>query len=220
MEFQSILIYTVLFLAIFGLGEIMYHKLKVKPEITRKFSHFSSGILALSFYIYLTEITSVAVLCTSFLGLLILSKKFGFLKSINNVDRITVGSFLFPVSVFGCFVLAHFSSLQQHALFFYLPILTLAICDPLSALVGKKFPYGKYKVGINHKTIMGSSAFLISALLLGYVLSLILKIEVSILTIGISALLCTFIEGISRNGWDNLTIPTTSAFSIWVLTLF
>ncbi len=220
MEFESILIYTGLFLAIFGLGEIMYHKLKVKPEITRKFSHFSSGILALSFYIYLTEITSVAVLCTSFLGLLILSKKYGFLKSINNVDRVTIGSFLFPVSVFGCFVLAHCSSLQLHALFFYLPILTLAICDPLSALVGKKFPYGKYKVGINHKTLMGSGAFLVSAFLLGYVLSLLLNIDVSVLTIVLSALLCTFIEGISRNGWDNLTIPTASAFSIWVLTLF
>ncbi len=220
MELQKIIIYTGLFLAIFGLGEVMYHKLKVKPEITRKFSHFSSGILALSFYIYLTEIASVGILCTSFLALLILSKKYGFLKSINNVDRVTFGSFLFPVSVFGCFVLAHYSSLQQHALFFYLPILTLAICDPLSALIGKKYPYGKYEVGINHKTFMGSGAFLISALLLGYIVSLLLNIDVSVLTIALSALLCTFIEGISRNGWDNLTIPTASAFSIWILTLF
>jgi dolichol kinase len=189
------------FLALFGVAEWLYHVGKVKVELTRKLVHLGTGVLTLLFPILLKNHWLVLLLCASFALILIISLRFKLLPSINAIDRVSYGSLLYPLAVYTCY-LAYFFK-EQQLLLFYLPVLTLAICDPLAALFGKRFPYGKYKIGVAHKTIVGSSAFLCSSL----VLNICLCGQASLFFIVFIAFLATLIEALSSKGIDNLTIP-------------
>jgi phytol kinase len=208
------------FLLIFALGELMYHGLHLPTEITRKFVHLSSGLLTLTFPLWLSVHWYVLALCSLFALILIASQKYDFLKSINKVNRITRGSYLFPASVYGSYLLF---SYYNDLLFFFLPILILAISDPLAALFGKRFPFGKFKVGKEHKTMIGSGAFLVSALIISVILfSLqgnLSGIEISAFSFGISFVSCSA-EAMSRNGWDNISIPLSVAATYFIFSIY
>ena len=130
----SPLVLGLCFLALFGLAEFLYHKQKVKAEITRKIVHVGTGLLTLLFPIFLHDQWQVLFLCTAFLLILLASLQFKLLPSINSIDRVSHGSILYPVAVYGCYLA--YSYADKGLFFFYLPILTLAICDPLAALIG------------------------------------------------------------------------------------
>lgn len=205
------------FLVLFAFAELLFHKAKFKAEHTRKIVHLGTGLLTLLFPIWITNHWFILALCSSFLLILLLSLKFNFLPSINGVERKTRGSILFPVIVYICFLVQnHFGSL----VYFYIPILILAICDPIAALVGKKFEIGKYKIFGHTKTLIGSAGFCVSAFVVTAVgMSSILTIswgEIVIISI-VNAVLTSISEAISHKGYDNFTIPVTS---ILVLILF
>ncbi|RZJ73457.1 phosphatidate cytidylyltransferase [Flavobacterium sp.] len=199
--------YVLLFLTIFTLAEIGYRSFAIKAEITRKFVHISSGLACLTFPFFLENWLSVLVLCLGFMGLLVASKSFGLLPSVNAIDRKSQGSLVFPIAIFVCFCL--FIQRDSYAIF-YLPIVILAICDPLAALCGRKWPLGKYKVGAQSKTLLGSLVFFLSCFAI-----LVLSLYFSNIgfTFGLLfhclmlSAVATIIEAISRNGYDNLTIP-------------
>lgn len=208
------------FLTLFGAAEILYHKLKVKAELTRKTVHFGTGILTLLFPVLLSSHWYVLFLCASFALILLASLKFGLLRSINAIDRKSHGSISYPVSVYGCFLAYNYYNDER--VFFYLPILTLAICDPVAALFGKRFPFGKFRIGNDTKTLAGSSAFFISALLLTVLLFKFLSPDHFQLSTALpiafaAALLSSITEAVSGKGFDNLTIP---ASILIVLALF
>ncbi|MBC7865129.1 MAG: phosphatidate cytidylyltransferase [Bacteroidia bacterium] len=207
------------FLGLFALAEVIYYVFKPKAEYTRKLVHFGTGIITLLFPIYLTSHWSVLFLCGCFALILLVSLKFNLLKSINAIDRKSHGSISYPVSVYGCFLFYMFmangnSHFTGKYFFFYLPILTLAICDPIAALIGKRWPYKKFKVGDGQKSVMGSFSFFISALVLS-VFSLChfpAVDEMSFFLIDFTgclviAILATLAEAFSRKGFDNLSIP-------------
>lgn len=200
------------FLALFALAEFLYQNGKVKAEYTRKFVHLSSGILTLSFPLWLNHHLQVLFLCGSFAILLLLSKKYNFLRSVNAVDRNTHGSVLFPLSVYICF---HLFLYYQSLLFFYAPMLVLAISDPLAALFGKRWPKGKYTIFTETKTLVGSLAFFLSALiiLLAFGFYFIHPVNGSHLIVCtvLTALAATVSESVSTKGFDNLFIPLTVA---------
>jgi dolichol kinase len=104
-----------------------------------------------------------------------------------------------------------FQHFQNQKIYFYLPILILTICDPIAALVGKKFPFGKYKIGNDYKTLMGSMAFFVSCFVILFVSFYRFDNSKSIVEIIILSLIIsittTFTEALSKNGIDNLTIP-------------
>lgn len=201
--------YLVLFLFIFLIAELLYHSVHVKVEISRKFVHCCSGLLCLTFPVFLNSHWLVLALCSSFIALLCISRPMGFLKSVNEIERKSFGSVLFPISIYCCFLI--FGYLNREYLYFYLPILVLAICDPLAALVGKRWPVGKYKVGADFKTAVGSGAFFISSFAIvlfslvqsGNGVSILRGTFLSLCVAG----LATITEALSRNGYDNLTIP-------------
>ena len=208
------------FLALFGLAEYLYRGHKIRGEITRKIVHFGTGILTLLFPVFLVSHWQVLFLCGSFLLLLIASMKLKLLPSINAIDRVSYGSLLFPVAVYVCH-LGYFLA-DKGPILFYLPILILAICDPLAALVGKRWPRGRYRVGRSRKTLSGSLAFFVAsvglsvllfhALLPGEVLlwrSLLLSVLLSIFV--------TVIEAVSGRGTDNLTIPLGAVLALYLM---
>jgi phytol kinase len=198
------------FLALFGTAEILYHFVKLKAEITRKFVHLLTGFLTLLFPLMLNNHWLVLFLCASFALILLLSQKYDLLKSINKIDRESYGSVSYPVAVYGSYlVFDHY----HHYIFFYVPILILAVCDPIAALTGKRWPKGKYRIGNETKTLMGSFMFFLASFVLSTILFLNMTKE-PLLTSGlfsvIIALTTTITEALSRKGLDNLSIPAVS----------
>jgi len=214
------LLYSTGFLALFGLAEYLYHVRKIRAEITRKLVHIGTGILTLLFPIFLNDHWQVLFLSGGFLLLLLASLKYGWLPSINAVRRVSYGSLLYPVSVYGCYLAYVF--MEKSPIAFYLPILTLALCDPLAALVGTRIPAGKYRVGEGHKTVSGSLAFFTATFLLAsgvFFLPSALVLPIGeILQFSVSvALAATFAEAISGFGTDNFTIPASVLLTLNLL---
>ena len=208
------------FLILFGFAEFLFHKRNVRAEWTRKIVHFGTGILALSFPILLHDHWQVLFLCGSFLILLLISLRYHLLRSINGIDRLSYGSILFPIVVYGCF-LAHVFS-QKGLIMFYLPILILAICDPVAALIGKRYPYGTYQIWNGKKTLSGSVAFFIFAFFITF--SAFYFWEVS--NKGIShhhnaviliPVVATISEAVGVKGTDNFTIPASVVFTLYLV---
>ncbi len=209
---QSIIntiLFAIAFLLLFGIAELLYHYLKVKVELTRKFVHFGTGLLTLMFPLLLDNHWMVLMLCISFLVILIGSLRYNLLKSINAIERKSVGSIAYPIAVYGCYLAYDFY--DKTLLFYYLPILILAISDPLAALVGKTWPWGVYKSGEDKKTLMGSMAFFVSAFFVSLACLYFMKsiaINGIVLSVGV-AFLSSLVEAFSKNGFDNFSIPAS-----------
>lgn len=195
------------FLLLFAVAELLYHKFKIQAEVTRKIVHIFTGVLTLLFPPMLENHWFVLALCGSFLVILLVSWPLKLLPSINAVERKTTGSILYPIIVYGCFL--NYNYFDNFALY-YIPILTLALCDPVAAYVGKKYPFKPYSAFGQMKTLSGSLGFLGFAFLLSFAFliglehySLIHALFVALLL----ALSTAFAEGISHGGYDNFTIP-------------
>lgn len=204
------------YLLLFAIGEILYHKFKLKVEITRKIVHVGTGLLAMLFPILLNNHWLVLLLCVAFACILIVSLKYKLLPSINAIDRKSVGSLAYPVSVYGCYLA--FDLNGQQYIYYYLPILVLAICDPIAGLAGKKWPLGSYQLAGAHKTLVGSVSFFISAVVLagGYWICVYhpyvdLRFISGILIV---AVLSTLAEAVSHDGYDNISIPLAVIFGL------
>jgi phytol kinase len=216
------------FLVLFALAELLYYKLSVRAEFTRKLVHFGTGLLTLLFPLRLNDQWLVLLLCATFSVIIIASLKFNFLRSINGIDRKSHGSISYPFSVYGCYLVYNYYLHRNGTginpyMYFYLPILTLAVCDPVAALVGKRFPLGKYRVGKDFKSLAGSFSFFASSLLLTLavytwlspgLISLPAILPLAVLIAGLAALS----EALSGRGIDNITIPATVVVLLIVFT--
>lgn len=218
-DIVNTIILSALFLTLFGLAELLFHKFKVKVELTRKLVHFGTGLLSLLFPFMLGNHWLVLFLCASFAIILVLSLKFNFLKSINAIERESVGSIAYPVSVYCCYLA--FDHFNHQYIYFYLPILILAICDPVAALCGKRWPLGKYKIGKDYKTMMGSCMFFLSAFVLIIFLSYFNNDGIETTTLiyksAFIAFISTVSEAFSRKGYDNLTIPASVLIALLII---
>lgn len=204
------------FLLLFAVSEFLYHVMKVKVEITRKIVHFGTGILTLLFPLVLDSHWWVLLLCGSFAVILIISMRFNLLQSVNAIDRKSVGSIAYPISVYGCYWA--FTYFDYQYAYFYIPILILAICDPIAALCGKRWPYGKYTIGKSTKTLVGSATFFLSAFLVIMGLSIMEhNMTRIVLRCLIIALFSTGAEAVSGRGYDNITIPVSVMASLIVI---
>lgn len=211
-------ILTASFLVLFGIAELLFHFLKVKAELTRKLVHVGTGALTLLFPVLLNNHWLVLLLCISFAVILICSLRWKLLPSINAIDRVSIGSLAYPVSVYCCYLL--FDSKNQDFVWFYAPILILAICDPIAALMGKRFPIGRYTIGSDTKTLMGSGMFLLSAVIVYCALVVFLSPGMTVGQWFWSALLVSVFscvaEAFSGKGTDNLTIPAAVALALLI----
>jgi phytol kinase len=204
------------FLILFGTAEVLYHYFKVKVELTRKIVHLGTGLLTMLFPIMLNSHWWVLMLCSSFAVILIISLKYNLLKSVNAIERESVGSIAFPVSVYGCYLA--FTYFDHQYVYFYLPILILAICDPIAALTGKRWPRGRYKFNGSNKTLMGSAMFFLSAFILIITLSLMGHTMTRVVSRGFAiALVSTISEAVSGKGYDNITIPVSVLGSLIII---
>ena len=204
------------FLLLFTTAELLYHKLHVNAELTRKYVHIGTGLLTMLFPTLIGNTWLVLTLCACFLVILLTSMAFNLLPSINAVARKTSGSILYPIVVSGCYLV--YEKYGQFMLY-YVPILILALCDPVANMVGRKWPVGEFKTFGKSKTLGGSVSFFVAAIITS--LCLILGLEVysvrEVIIISVSVALATAIaEAFTHRGFDNLTIPV-SALAVLLL---
>lgn len=192
-------------------NEINYRRLKLKGEITRKFAHFTATLAVVPFPYIFPSHEYVLVLALLFFAALFITQYSKQLKSIHDIERKSVGSYLLPLSIYITFLIA---DLLEDKFMFILPILILAICDPMAAILGINITEynGRIKVFGRKldKTWLGSGAFLVTSFITSiialYYHRELFDLKTFWLALSI-ALASTLAELISWRGSDNLTIP-------------
>jgi phytol kinase len=212
-NFVNLLILSTFFLVVFAIGEIAYRVYKASAEYTRKWSHIASGFLSLLFPYYFDSVLWVGIICGMFLVFLYGSKRLHLLPSINAVERHTHGSILFPAAVFLSYCAYKWQ--YEELVYFYLPVLTLAICDLSAAIVGKSYPIVKIPVFNENKSLGGLLAFLVSSLAMNYVF-LSTGFPLSIFSILVISFIAAVVELCSPHGIDNITIPASVIVVLYV----
>lgn len=215
------------FVYLLGIGillifnELNYRRLKVKGEITRKFAHFTATLATVPFPYIFTSHWYVLILAAIFFVVLFVTQYGKQLKSIHDIERKSVGSYLLPFSIYIAFLI---SCLLNNKFVYILPMLILAVCDPMAAILGMSTKKNNGKINLfgmkTTKTVIGSCAFLVTS----FIISLIalyfhrgvfdLKTFWLAMTVSLAG---TLAELFSWRGSDNLSIPIAV---ITVLVLF
>lgn len=203
------------------INELIYRRLGVEGEFTRKFAHLAATLATLPFPYIFPSHWYVLVLALIFGAFLFVTWRSRRLGSIHSIKRKSWGSYLLPLSIYLTFLI---SDLTGNKFIYILPMLILAVCDPLAAILGMNIKKMNGQIKIFGKPILktwvGSGAFFI----LSFVISLIalyLHLEVlDLKTFWLAmavAIAGTLAELVSSRGADNLTVPLSV---VLVLLLF
>ena len=202
-------------------NELNYRRLKVKGEITRKFAHFTATLATIPFPYIFKSHWYVMILAAVFFVVLFATQYSKQLNSIHDIERKSVGSYLLPFSIYITFLL---SCLLHNRFIYILPMLLLAVCDPMAAILGMsvKKNNGKIKLfGIETgKSYIGSGAFLITSFIISIIALYFHRGVFDFKTFGLGltvAITGTLAEMVGWRGFDNLSIPLCVAL---VLILF
>ncbi|MGQ7868585.1 diacylglycerol/polyprenol kinase family protein [Sunxiuqinia sp. sy24] len=214
-------VYLIGIILLLAFNEINYRRFKLKGEITRKFAHFTATLATVPFPYIFPSHWYVLVLALLFFAALFITQYSKQLKSIHDIQRKSVGSYLLPLSIYVTFLIAN---LMENKFIYILPMLILAVCDPMAAILGMnlKTYNGRIKLFGRKldKTWLGSGAFFATSLIISLIALYFhwelfnLKTFWLALTI---AVVSTLAELISWRGSDNLTIPLSV---VLILVLF
>ena len=215
------------------LGELLTRKFSVAPLVVRKVIHLSMGVVMFFIPSYFTSNFYPLIVSLLFSGIGLLSLKAGFLKSLHGEPVVTqegervisYGPVLFPL-VF--FVQALFLW-GQHVWILQTSMLVQGIGDALAALVGTAAG-GRHIENLtkSRKSFEGSMAMFISSLV---ILSVSLFVFQPAFTAGLAvqpvwmllglalllALLATAVEALLSWGLDNLFIPLSIAYVLYII---
>ena len=202
-------------------NELNYRRLKVKGEITRKFAHFTATLATIPFPYIFPSHWYILVLALLFFAVLLFTQHGTQLKSIHDIQRKSIGSYLLPISIYISFLL---SDLMDNKFIYILPMLILAISDPMAAILGiniKNFN-GRIKIFGRklNKTWLGSGAFFVSSFVISILALYFNRGLFDVKAFWLSLLIAsvtTLAELISWRGSDNLSIPLSA---VAVLLLF
>ena len=202
-------------------NELNYRRLKIKGEFTRKFAHFTATLATIPFPYIFSSHWYVLLLASIFFVILLVTQHGRQLKSIHDIERKSVGSYLLPLSIYITFLI---SNLLQNKFLYILPMLILAVCDPMAAILGMntKKNNGKIKLfGIKtEKTIIGTAAFFITSFIISIIALYFHRAAFDLKTFWLGLAVAgtgTLAELTGWRGSDNLSIPLSVAL---VLILF
>jgi phytol kinase len=214
-QFGIVAIWMVL---VFSGAAIVRH-FRGHSELVRKIVHIGTGnviLLAwgLKLSLWLCLAVSIAVILVTGLSYFV-----PVLPILESVGRKTHGVFYYAVSI-GLLVAVFWSlGLPQFAV---IGVLVMTWGDGLAALIGKRFGKRVYRFNGNKRTLEGSAAMLV----VSYAIALLV---LSLSTGGSSlstwliplpiAIVATVLEAVSPGGTDNLTVPISSAFLCYGLSL-
>jgi phytol kinase len=205
------LLHLIMFLGcllfLIGIAEWLHRTRKWKAEHSRKFLHVSGGIMCLLFpYFFNSHWWILALSATSF-ALLLYTYKKQMLSSVHKTSRKSLGSVLFPIPVYACFLAA---SIQHNFLLYYLPVCLLTISDTAAEMAGRRWGHTGRSFFNGQKTMAGSLSFFITAVPVSFAwlyfyaeISPAQAITIAVITGAVTAVA----EGVTLHGWDNLSVP-------------
>ncbi|MGP0127960.1 MAG: diacylglycerol/polyprenol kinase family protein [cyanobacterium endosymbiont of Rhopalodia musculus] len=202
---------------IIGLAERMNRLTGADAEFTRKVVHIGSGnVILIAWWFKLPPwLLLVASLIASFIALI--SYFLPILPSINSVERKSLGTFFYAVSIG---ILTYWFWIVNKPQYTAIGILIMAWGDGMAAIIGKRFGRHPYQIlGIKKSwegslTMMGVSFFVTSIILFFTGESINLILITSLLV----SVIATGLEAFSKWGLDNLTVPLSSAIVAFYLT--
>ncbi len=206
-------IFLVALILLLTFTELIYRRLGLKGEITRKFAHFTATLSTVTFPYLFSDHWYVLVLAIFFFLLLFVSRHGSQLRSIHDIDRKSVGSYMLPAAIYLTFLI-YIKTGAHEKLLFILPMLVLAISDPVAGMLGLNFQDYNHRIKIFgkelKKTFLGSGSFLLSSFIISifalYFNRMVFDLKTFWLALGI-AVVSTLAEMFSWRGTDNLFIP-------------
>lgn len=192
------------------LNELNYRIWKIKGEYSRKIAHVLATLATVPFPYLFDSHWYVFGLALLFMAVLLISQRIKQLNSIHDVSRVSYGSFLLPISIYLTFLIYTWSG---NPILYTIPILVLAVSDPLAAIIGMGFRKNNVSLslpgGHSNKTLFGSLAFYVSSTVLCFGMLMRSGIDPNhvILVSPIIGFLGTLAELFSWRGSDNLSIP-------------
>lgn len=205
--------FTAAFGMMFFVSELLYSKLKVEAEFTRKFIHISCGSIAMMVAVFQVHVITICCLGIFFSVLtgFMLSK--GLLPSVHAVKRRSIGSVLYPI---GILLGVIFGMRSDYGATFFIPMGILVFSDTVAALAGIRFPVVKYKVMGFSKSLGGSTGFLLTSLAVILIYQSISVHFLPLPCIVTILLVSTIAEALSVNGWDDLSVPLSVMGAMWL----
>ncbi len=204
-------IYLIAIILLLVFTELIYRRLGLKGEITRKIAHFTATLSTITFPYLFDNHFYVLALALFFFIVLFISRHGTQLKSIHDITRKSIGSYLLPISIYITFLISYKTG---NRFYYILPILILAICDPAAGIMGINLKKNNHQIRIFgkklKKTTLGSSSFFVSSFLISiialYFNRMVFDLKTFWLSLGI-AVISTLVELFSWRGSDNLFIP-------------
>ncbi|HNW34074.1 MAG TPA: hypothetical protein PKM25_04025, partial [Candidatus Ozemobacteraceae bacterium] len=217
-ECSSALLVSAVFMAIFGIAELLRGFDLASQEITRKTVHLGAGLVSLSFAYVFHSPWTLAVMLSAFLAMIILGKRWHLMTAVHGVERQSMGDLLHPIAIFVTYLCA---AKFEKPHFYAIAIAVLSVSDSLAALIGKSYGFKLYSVEEDKKSVEGSIIFFLSTFLIVH-LCLLLLTDIdrsgSVLSALLIAILATAFEAVALDGADNLIVPIGTMFVLMKIT--
>ena len=196
-----LLAFIVGYIVLISLCECLGRWAKVRTEYTRKLAHVVSVLSALLYPRLFSDHIYPLLLCLFFCIVLLITKRLKIIPSIDCVERKTEGSYMLAFAVG---ITYYLSIICNDLTTYQLPILILAVSDPLAGISGQMVSSKHF---FNGKTFVGSLSFFLSAFSISFIyMTTVYHCPMWGIT-AIIALSATIVELFSPRGFDNLTIP-------------
>jgi phytol kinase len=207
---------------LFYMVEWLYNTKKWHVEFTRNIAHIGGGLLALSLPVFLKNQWWALLLCGMFQFVMVVTHNSKYLRSIHGVKRKTYGSMAYPIAIFLVFMIWYHSENFIHEpygsnVYFNLPVLILALCDPIATYFG--YRYRTQKIKGTNKSISGFLAFFILACILSILVlqgSHLFHNRAGFASVFFIALVAAITELYSKKGLDNLFIPISVLLAMYI----
>ncbi|MEK7628369.1 MAG: hypothetical protein AAB421_03045 [Patescibacteria group bacterium] len=183
--------------------------------LTRKYAHALSGVAAalLPFAVEKNSALACGIVGAIILGFLVLK---GYLPAIGSHGVFDVGVVMFPLGLSLCAFLfwsdTNFLAYQYAALMLGLP-------DAVAGIVGTRYG-GNFFKRYSTKSFEGSAAFFATAFFLSIFFlttGVGISLGIAVAYAALAGLILAVIEGVSRWGTDNLTVPLAAGTLVFSL---
>jgi phytol kinase len=182
-------------------SEIGWRKHWLNNEVGRKFTHIVVGSFV-AFWPFFLSWTQIRILSVAFLVVVIASHQFKIFRAINSVQRPTYGEIFFAITV------GALTFITQSKAVYAAALLQMSLADGFAAIVGTRYGRdNKYHILGNTKSIAGTAAFLVTALVIFVGFALLSTVHLSILLVLIAVVVAAALENLAPLGLDNLLVP-------------
>jgi phytol kinase len=192
------------YLALFGVAEVVRARIRIGADSTRPLVHVIGGLFALSLPIFFSEPWPVVVLGLGFVAFMAGTKVLGLLQAIHGVQRPTAGALVYPLGITVAFV---GTGAEWPA--YPVAVLALAVGDAAGGIVGRRFGTHRFRVLGTVRTVEGSLAAFVFAVLA--TAAVLLSRDAALFpAVGLAmvvGVVVVTVEALSPRGIDNLTIP-------------